>query len=204
MRVLLKHREGHATADAVLCAMTSEHLATARTTWLPAFERRLQSGDRSEDFLLWERGFMSPALAGTQALPTGHVLLCGDRVEGIVITAPQPQSSWRCPGAWLTYVRYLATAPWNRDGCIPERGYFGIGKLLVARAVLDSIARGHDGRIGLHSLPGAKSFYDSLGFTCAGTDPLQRGMTRFELPPESVVLALAEIGAHLIHNPEIL
>lgn len=145
---------------------------------------------------------MSPAMLSAEDVPTGHVLLNRDRVEGIVITERKPYASWGRPGVWLTYVRYLATAPWNRDAAIPETGFFGIGRLLVARAVLDSIAQGHHGRIGLHSFPEATTFYASLGFQCLGADPVHPGMARFELPPESVDLALAEIGAHLANHPQ--
>lgn len=146
---------------------------------------------------------MSPAIVTGQAPLLGHVLLSDDCVEGIVIIAHEPIVSWDNPDSWMTYVRYLATAPWNRDSANPETGFLGIGRLLVARAVLDSIAHGNDGRIGLHSLCSATPFYKSLGFKCLGADPVHRGLPRFELSPESAISPLAEIGTHLIHNLDI-
>lgn len=198
MRVLLKHRETSAKAEGILCPMKPEHLSSAQLSWSEAFSQRLQTGSRNEDSILWERGFMSPAHSADLCTSKGHVIVCEDRIEGILITSPAPLPSRLNAGQMLTYVRYLATAPWNRDGLIPEHGFLGIGRLLVGRAVLDSIARGHDGRIGLHSYTAATSFYESLGFYCHGADPVHRGMALFELPPRAVSMVLAELGARML------
>lgn len=198
MRVLLRHRETNATAEGILCRLNHDHFTRAQASWLEAFDRRSQAGLRNDDVLLWKHGFMSTAP------PRGHVIMSDGRIEGLVVTSAEPQPSRIDSSASLVYVQYLATAPWNRIGLGPECGFLGIGRLLVARAVLDSVSRGYDGRIGLHSFPAATAFYDSLGFECLGTDPIHRGMTLFELSPKAAVLALAELGAHLIHNPELL
>lgn len=68
----------------------------------------------------------------------------------------------------LVYVEYLEAAPWNR-GSTPT--HKGIGTVLVAAAVQLSIDEGNKGRIGLHSLPQADSFYrDRCGMTDLGPD----------------------------------
>lgn len=204
MRVLLRHRETQATRCGRFCAMSSLHLSRAQSMWLAAFDQLLQAGQRHEDSLLWERGFMSRDFSGAQGAPSGHVVLSSGRIEGIVVTVSEPQPSRIDPYASLVYVRYLATAPWNRVEVSSQNGFFGIGRLLVGRFVLDSVLRGHDGRIGLHSLRASNSFYDALGFTSLGADPVRRGMTLYELQPESALLALLELQALLIHDPEIL
>ena len=68
----------------------------------------------------------------------------------------------------LVYVEYLEAAPWNR-GSTPT--HKGIGTVLMAAAIQLSIDEGNEGRIGLHSLPQADSFYrDRCGMTDLGPD----------------------------------
>ena len=68
----------------------------------------------------------------------------------------------------LVYVEYLEAAPWNRG---PNQTHKGIGTVLMAAAIQLSIDEGNHGRIGLHSLPQADSFYrDRCGMTDLGPD----------------------------------
>jgi hypothetical protein len=204
MRALLKYRGTQATTFGSLCALDPKHVSRAQTSWIEEFDRHSQAGKRNDDSILWERGFMSATLPEEVPAPRGHVVLSSNGIEGIIVISPDPKMSRTDPDASLLYVRYLATAPWNREGGIPEIGFLGIGRLLVARAVLDSVASGHNGRLGLHSLPTASPFYGAIGFDSLGADPAQRGMTLYELRPQSANLVLAELGAHLVHDPKVL
>lgn len=68
----------------------------------------------------------------------------------------------------LVYVEYLEAAPWNRG---PQQTHKGIGTVLMAAAIQLSIDEGNHGRIGLHSLPQADSFYrDHCSMTDLGPD----------------------------------
>lgn len=68
----------------------------------------------------------------------------------------------------LVYVEYLESAPWNR-GATPKLK--GIGTVMMAAAIQLSIDEGYRGRIGLHSLPQADSFYrDRCRMTDLGPD----------------------------------
>ena len=68
----------------------------------------------------------------------------------------------------LVYVEYLEAAPWNRGS---NQTHKGIGTVLMAAAIQLSIDEGNHGRIGLHSLPQADSFYrDRCGMTDLGPD----------------------------------
>lgn len=74
----------------------------------------------------------------------------------------------------------LATAPWNRFRLVPEPQFKGIGRLLLAAAVSLSVAEEFAGRIGLHALPQAESWYrDVCGMTDLGIDGT--GMRYFEM-----------------------
>lgn len=51
-------------------------------------------------------------------------------------------------------------------------------KLLQARQ--RSMELGYEGRVGLHALPGAESFYDDQNMADYGPDPDQENLTYFE------------------------
>jgi len=74
----------------------------------------------------------------------------------------------------------LATAPWNRFRLVTEPQFKGIGRLLLAAAVSLSVHEEFNGRIGLHALPQAESWYrDVCGMTDLGIDGT--GMRYFEM-----------------------
>jgi GNAT superfamily N-acetyltransferase len=74
----------------------------------------------------------------------------------------------------------LATAPWNRFRLVAEPQFKGIGRLLLAAAVSLSIHEEFNGRISLHALPQAESWYrDVCGMTDLGIDGT--GMRYFEM-----------------------
>ena len=65
------------------------------------------------------------------------------------------------PGRDLVYVEYLESAPWNWE--LPEIGqvgkFRGVGPQLLAMATLWSQQLGMKGRVGLHGISQAESFY---------------------------------------------
>lgn len=71
----------------------------------------------------------------------------------------------------LVYVEYLEAAPWNRRHVPNVNGFRGVGTVLIAAAIQLSVEEGNHGRIGLHSLPQADTFYrDQCGMTDLGPD----------------------------------
>src|SRR5258706_1341 len=83
---------------------------------------------------------------------------------------------------WLKYRRtgQEATALWNRFRLVPEPQFKGIGRLLLAAAISLSVSEEFAGRIGLHALPQAESWYrDVCGMTDLGIDGT--GMRYFEM-----------------------
>lgn len=91
----------------------------------------------------------------------------------------------------MIYVDLVSTAPWNRPKFTPNPQYGGVGYILVVEAILRSMDEGFEGRIGLHSLPGAEALYrDKLGMDCFGPDPSYDGLLYFELTPQRAVQLL--------------
>jgi hypothetical protein len=84
----------------------------------------------------------------------------------------------------LVYVDFIEAAPWNWD--IPPLNkvgrYRGAGVQLMELAVRWSMALGYDGRIGLHALGQAKTFYaNRCGMQDIGPDAAYHNLSYFEL-----------------------
>lgn len=97
---------------------------------------------------------------------------CTGKTQGLMIVNTMKRC--RLPGQsnqHLVYVDYLEAAPWNRGLLTSNPQYKGVGTVLIAAAIQLSIDEGNQGRIGLHSLPQADTFYrDRCGMTDLGPD----------------------------------
>lgn len=95
-------------------------------------------------------------------------------------------------GQHLAYVSWLAIAPWNRPRLSDAPQYSGCGSVLITEAVLVSQDNDWQGRVGLHSLPGAQPFYERFGFALVELDELAQGLPYLEL---------TATAAHAFLNP---
>ena len=96
-------------------------------------------------------------------------------------------------GKPIVYLDYLEVAPWNRPdlGNVPRLR--GVGTALLSAAVALACDEGFQGRIGLHSLPQADSFYrDRCGMTDLGPDPAYQDLRYFEMTAEQAQTFLTE------------
>lgn len=80
----------------------------------------------------------------------------------------------------LVYVIYVASAPWNLPQ-IAKPKFRGIGTVLMRAAVETSFDLGFKGRIGLHSLPRAETFYERHGMQAVGIDPHKEHLKYYEM-----------------------
>ena len=90
------------------------------------------------------------------------------------------------PALPIVYVDYLSTAPWNQQEFLSSIGeiarFRGCGIALMTVSITLSRERGYNGRVGLHSLIGAESFYrDKCGMTDLGIDPTYEDLRYFEM-----------------------
>jgi len=93
-------------------------------------------------------------------------------------------------GKPLVYVEYLEVAPWNRAEFAKPR-YRGVGTALLTAAVDLSLEEGSHGRIGLHSLTQAESFYrDVCGMSDLGIDENYENLRYFEMTSEQAAAFL--------------
>ena len=94
------------------------------------------------------------------------------------------------------YIDYLESAPRNWVvNQIGQKGVFkAIGSVLFYQAILQSKDEGFRGRVGLHALPQAASFYQALGMVNLGNDPTKSNLPYFELTEASASVVLGEKG----------
>lgn len=123
-----------------------------------------------------------------------YAVECARMTQGFMLIAKGARFSRHPdhPRADLIYVDRLATASWNRTGFVKQPIYKGVGQLLLAAAVSVSMDEELEGRLGLHSLAGAETFYrDVLGMTDFGPDDGYYGLCYFEF---SAAQAAAFLG----------
>lgn len=101
----------------------------------------------------------------------------------------------------LVYIERIASSPSNR----PPYGhhtYRPVGSLLLRQAVLESFESESYGRIGLHALPTAASWYrDKLGMISFGIDAEHEDLEYFEFTNAQ---ALQFLGAEAVRQLEAL
>lgn len=132
--------------------------------------------------LHWDWGSKGPELKLLES--SGYALHCEGRCHGAMLTKTASYSSRLDKGRPLVYVDYLEAAPWNWNVAhLNQRGEFrGVGSLLFLAALRQSVAEGFHGRIGLHALPQAESFYEGpCRMTALGRDPNKQNLRYFEL-----------------------
>jgi hypothetical protein len=116
----------------------------------------------------------------------GACVVCGGLTQGLMRV--DLTKSARIPnqkGKPLVYIDYLEVAPWNRpdSGRVPL--YKGVGMALMSAAVAMSDHEGFKGRIGLHSLPQADTFYRKrCNMTDLGPDLEYQNLRYFEMSPD--------------------
>jgi hypothetical protein len=92
----------------------------------------------------------------------------------------------------LVYIDLLATAPWNRRAKSDPVRFKGCGQIMIATAVSLSMDEGFKGRVGLHSLTGAESFYrHRIGMSEFPEDPTYHNLRYFELSEAQAVAFLS-------------
>lgn len=129
---------------------------------------------------------------------TGFVIELEGTTQGVMLTKTAPFVSMLEKGKPLVYIDYLESAPWNWN--IPELGqaseYRGVGSVLFYMAVSQSRQEGYRGRVGLHALPQAESFYagNVCRMTRIGPDPNKQNLPYYELSREAAEKHLSEGG----------
>ncbi|NCC62346.1 MAG: GNAT family N-acetyltransferase [Verrucomicrobiae bacterium] len=184
-------------------SITEKQLADWEAEWVPellnAVQRLHRAGVPRQHWPQnrhWDWRRKSEAFQGMLAYPCFSIV-CGGLTQGMMIVDTTMK---RCRigsqnGKNLVYIEYVENAPWNRRELYNPPRYRGVGSILVRAAIEISHEYGFKGRIGLHSLPQANSFYaNKCGMTDLGADDSYQGLRYFEMTPE-LADAFVEKGA---------
>lgn len=159
-------RSGQFVQAALVDAIESSHLDDFERLW------RSYSGVRHEEHGHWD--WRSKLAHFSRQLSCQFFALeCDGKTQGMMIVNTMKRC--RLPlqaNKHLVYVEYLEAAPWNRRSVAGSPQYKGVGTVLIAAAIQLSIDEGNHGRLGLHALPQADTFYrDVCGMTDLGPVP---------------------------------
>ena len=165
-RVYLEERcSGQLVEADLVDSIESNHLDDFEQLWRPF------SGAQHEQHGHWDWKGKVAYFSG-QLSYQFFALECGGKTQGMMIVNTMKRC--RLPqqtNKHLVYVEYLETAPWNRRSVTRDPEYRGVGTVLIAAAIQLSTDEGNHGRIGLHALPQADTFYrDVCGMTDLGPD----------------------------------
>jgi hypothetical protein len=95
----------------------------------------------------------------------------------------------------VLYVDFLEVAPWNITALVPDPKFRGVGLRLMWAATRLSRERGHECRVGLHSLPQSESFYEgACRLTAVGQDPRYNGLMYYEFTAAGGAEYLRRVG----------
>tara|TARA_A100001391_G_scaffold199723_1_gene183209 strand:+ start:1140 stop:1724 length:585 start_codon:yes stop_codon:yes gene_type:complete len=125
----------------------------------------------------------------TQLSFQSFAIECNGETQGMMIV----NTIMRCQipqqaNKHLVYVEYLEAAPWNRRTVTNTPKYKLVGTVMIAAAIQLSLDEGNQGRIGLHSLPQADTFYrDQCGMTDLGRDASKQSLFYFEMTEAQAV-----------------
>lgn len=151
-------------------------LSRVEDEWATAREQLAATSDIDHAHWNWRNKSESVA-TGRHTLTAVE---CEGAVQGLMALARAARAAVLGSGA-LVYVDYLETAPWNLRAPEREARFSGVGTVLLLDAVLFSRESGHEGRVGLHSLPQAEAFYRQCGFAPLGCDAMYYNLAYYEL-----------------------
>lgn len=84
-------------------------------------------------------------------------------------------------GKGAIYLDLIASAPWNLPDVLTPPRYKYVGMILMHQAIDVSRDLGFKGRLALHALDGAASWYTEIGMVSLGRDPKKENLEYFEL-----------------------
>ncbi|WP_346293688.1 GNAT family N-acetyltransferase [Sphaerothrix gracilis] len=172
-RVLLARGRDNQRIETRLVELAQKHLEDFEAHWHPM----LQQAGAEDKFWDW---VVKKRISLSSDNFEGYAIEYEGMTQGLMAIETQwhrSQIDRRYP---IVYVQALASAPWNRKIIQPRPELRGVGTALLLFARQRSLELGYEGRIGLHALPGAESFYDNQNMADYGPDPEQENLTYFE------------------------
>jgi GNAT superfamily N-acetyltransferase len=190
---------GAAVPAQLLDAIEEPQLVDWQTKWQPALIKCLQDLSRKGVPMSqwppawhWDWKDKMAQVEGLLAFRGFSVIAHGDTQGLAQVDLNRSAREPSQVGKPLVYVEYLEVAPWNRAEFGRPVRLQGVGTALLSAAVTLSGEEGFKGRIGLHSLPNAESFYRRMGMTDLGQEPAHQNLRYFEMTADQARTFLKE------------
>lgn len=159
--------------EAVLTKLAQNHLNDFDVMWKP----RLQAATEEDSHWNWIK---KNKLTASSLNYEKYAIECEQINQGMMMLEIDWHRSRIEPVKNIVYVDLLSTAPWNRPLTKDKPLYRGVGSVLLEFARLRSIELEYEGRVSLHSLSKAESFYEKQGMKNFGADPDKENLVSFE------------------------
>lgn len=156
-----------------IVAMDDGHLQDVETFWQPI----LAAVGQPDPVWKWDYKLRQSQQQGNYE---AYSLDVDDLSQGLLFIETQQHRSQQVQLFPLVYVEMIVTAPWNRIDIEQPPWLKGVGSLLLLFSRQRSMELGYGGRVALHSLPTAESFYHARGMPDYGPDPEKDGLIYFE------------------------
>ena len=201
---LIRRGDNTAVDAKLLEGMKPQDLVVVERDWGPerstVMQELLEASVPRRDWpqsLHWDWSKKAPELKLLES--TGVGITIESRWQGVMLTKTASHVAMldEDKGRPLVYIDYLEVAPWNWR--IPELGregmFRGVGSVLFWNAVKQSKEEGFHGRVGLHALPQAESFYEkAFCMVPLGRDPNKQNLLYFELSRQEAESLLDDGG----------
>jgi len=151
----------------ICCGIIKKNLDDYEHKWLPMFEKarpKLKKAGVCIEDANWDWNIKATVTEGLLAYDQFVIEVNGE-TQGMMIIETAKKTSKLQTGKPIVYIEYLASAPWNRKAILETPKYGLVGKMLFSQAIGESVEKGFNGRVGLHSLPGAYRWYEHQGLT---------------------------------------
>jgi GNAT superfamily N-acetyltransferase len=172
-RILLARGRDNQRIETLLVDLAQKHLENFEDHWRPMLERA-GAEDKFWDWVVKKRISLSSDNFESYAIEHEGM------TQGLMAIETQWHRSQIDRRNRIVYVQAIASAPWNRKVIQPQPELRGVGTALLLFARQRSWELGYEGRVGLHALPGAESFYDDQNMADYGPDPERENLTYFE------------------------
>ncbi len=181
--------------------ITEKQLGDWEGEWLPELFKSVQKLHRAgvarrhwPQSRHWNWRKKTEALQGMLAQP-GFSIVCNGMTQGMMIldTVMKRCRIEQQKGKEIVYVDFVENAPWNRPDLHDPALYRGVGSVMINAAIAQSKELEFKGRIGLHSLPQANSFYaNTCGMSDLGMDANYQNLRYFEMTSEQAEAFIAK------------
>lgn len=194
IEVFLRHRASEKYVPAILIdGVSKKEVERAEKIWRPLIQQAIKQMETEKrprehrpQHAHWNWREKHDAVADILAYQMLGVE-CDGEMQGLMLlkTAGKFARLESHKSKGLVYVSFVETAPWNSPLIMQEPRYSQVGTVLLAASINISMDLGFKGRIGLHALPQAESWYAThCEMTDLGPDEQYSNLRYFEMSPE--------------------